>query len=98
MAFIQLIEYETSKPDDVRRVTKEWEQATEGKRKANRIVVGKHHDEEKRYCEMVFFDSYDEAMENSELPETKEYAEKIKALFDGQPTYFNIDIIEDRQL
>ena len=98
MAFVQLIEYETARPDEVRRVTEEWEQATRGKRKARRILVTKHHDEGKRYCDMVFFDSYEEAMENSDLEETKRYAKELNDLIDGEPTYFDLDVIEDREL
>ncbi len=47
---------------------------------------------------MVFFDSYEAAMENSELPETQEYAKKEQDLVDGDITYVNLDVVEDRKL
>lgn len=98
MTFMQLIEYETSKPDEVRKVTEEWQKATAGKRTAKRIVVSQDRDDPKRYYELVFFDSYEAAMENSELAETQEYAAKMKDLLDGEPTYVDLDVVEDQKL
>ena len=49
-----------------------------------------------RYVQVVFFDSYESAMKNSELPVTQEFAEKMGALADGPPTFYNLDVLEDR--
>lgn len=98
MAFVQLIEYETSRPDDVQRVHEEWEQATKGKRSASRMLFTEHRDEPNRYCDIVFFESYDEAMANSKLPETQEYARKLNELVEGEPVYFNLDVVEEKAL
>ena len=46
----------------------------------------------------VFFDSYDDAMKNSNLPGTQEISGKMMALTDGAPTFYNLDVIEDRSL
>ncbi|MDD9206775.1 hypothetical protein PU560_09890 [Georgenia sp. 10Sc9-8] len=98
MAFIQLIEYTTSRPEDVAEVTTEWERATRGKRSARRVLSTKHHEGSDRYCDIVFFDSYESAMENSQLPETQEYARKMGELIDGEPTYRDLDVVEDLEL
>lgn len=98
MAFIQIFEYETSKPEEVQRLNEEWERATEGKRNAGRLIQTRHHDDPDRHCTIVFFDSYEEAMENSNLPETQEYAAKLRELIDGEPTYFDLDVIQDSEL
>lgn len=98
MTFIQMMDYATSKPDEMERVAEEWERATEGKRTANRIVRTRYRDDPNRYCDMVFFDSYEAAMENSELPETQEYAEREQGLVDGDITYVNLDVVDDRKL
>ena len=45
---------------------------------------------------MVFFDSYESAMENSNLPETTEFAEKQMLLIDGPPTFYDLDVIQER--
>ena len=98
MTFIQMMDYTTSKPDEMEQVAEEWERATEGKRTANRIVRTRYHDDPNRCCDLVFFDSHEAAMENSELPETQEYATKEQDLVDGEITYVNLDVVEDRQL
>ena len=45
---------------------------------------------------LAFFDSYEAAMENSNLPETAEFSEKQAALLDGPLTFQDLDVIEDR--
>jgi hypothetical protein len=44
----------------------------------------------------VFFDSYDEAMENSNHPVTQEFSQKMMALSDGAPVFYDLDVVEDR--
>lgn len=46
----------------------------------------------------MFFDSYDDAMANSDMPTTQEFAQKMMGLADGPPTFYNLDVVEDRQL
>ena len=41
---------------------------------------------------IVEFDSYESAMENSRLPETGEFAQKLGALCDSPPTFRNLDV------
>lgn len=98
MAFVQVIDFKSSKPEEVKRVHEEWEERTSGKRTARRVLSARYRDEPDRWCELVFFDSYDSAMQNSDLPETKEYAEKLREVIDGEPSYWNLDVDEDRAL
>ena len=42
---------------------------------------------------IVEFPSYEEAMENSNRPETAAYAEKMMALCEGEVTFRNLDVI-----
>jgi hypothetical protein len=98
MAFVQLVEYTTSNPEEVQKVAEEWERATEGKRNARRIVATQRHDESGRHCDLVFFDSYEAAMENSKLPETDEYARKLRDLVDGDLVFSDLDVVDDHRL
>ena len=98
MAFIQLIEYTTSKPEEVAAVYAEWERASEGNRTARRVITTTDRNDPTRWREIVFFDSYESAMENSQLPQTQEYARKLTALMDGEPTFRDLDVTEDREL
>ena len=43
----------------------------------------------------MFFDSFEEAEKNSNLPVTQEFAEKMMALGKGEPTFHNLDVVEE---
>ena len=45
---------------------------------------------------MVFFDSYESAMENSALPETGDFATRMMALCDRPPVFHDLEVIDDR--
>jgi hypothetical protein len=96
MAFVQIIEFRTAKIAEMRSVGDEWERATEGKRKARRRILCQDRDDSGRYVNVVFFDSYEEAMENSALPETSSFSKKMMSFADGAPTFYNLEVIEDR--
>lgn len=98
MSFVQVIEYQTSDLDAVKRVNDEWKQATEGRRTAKRLVLGKYRDQPDRVCEIVFFDSHEDAMRNNDLPETEEYAQKLRGLVDGEPQFFDLDVVDEQTL
>jgi hypothetical protein len=96
MSFIQIIDSRTSKIDEITALDREWEAATEGKRTARRSIVARDRNDPDRHLIIVFFDSYESAMENSKLPETQEFASKVAALTDGPATFIDLDVVEDR--
>jgi hypothetical protein len=96
MEFIQIIEVKTSRLDEMRALDDEWEKATEGRRTARRSIVTTDRNDPGLVRIIVFFDSYDSAMENSKLPETEEFAAKWAELSDGPPTFLDLDVIDDR--
>jgi len=96
MAFIQIMELQTSKLDGIRAAVDEWENATEGKRTVQRSVVCQDRDNPRRHFIVVFFDSYEDAMKNSALPETDALSKATMSLADGAPTFYNLDVIEER--
>lgn len=98
MGFAQLIEYTTTRPDEVADLLAEWERATQGKRTARRAVWMRLRDNPDRYYELVFFDSYESAMENSQLPETGEFAARMRELVDGEITFRDVDVVDEREL
>ena len=97
MGFVQIIEFRTSKIAEMQGVADEWEKATEGKRQARRRVLCEDRDNPGRYFNVVFFDSYDAAMENSAMSETDAFSTKMMGLADGPPTFCNLDVIDDRE-
>src|SRR5438093_8003372 len=91
MPFIQIIEYKTSKIDELNAALDSWLEATKGKRAATRGVQTKDLDATNTYVQIVEFPSYEEAMANSNLPETSEFAAKLASLCDGPPSFRNLD-------
>ena len=69
MAFAQIIEFRTSNLEATQEVASRWEDATAGKRTARRRILCRDRKEANRYFNVVFFDSYESAVENSNLPE-----------------------------
>ena len=96
MAFVQIIDLKTTQLDEIQRLDKEWEAAAGSDNKARRYVLCRDRDNADRYINIVFFDSYEDAMENSNLPVTQEFSRKMMGLADGPPTFYNLDVVDDR--
>jgi len=96
MAFVQIIEFRTSKITEMEEVADEWEKATEGKRKARRRILCQDRDNPGLYFNVVFFDSYEAAMENSAMPETDALSKKMMSFADGPPSFHNLEVVDDR--
>jgi hypothetical protein len=94
--FMQIIEFRTSDIERVRRTDEEWLVATEGKRTVRRQLLARDRSDPGRYFAVVFFDSYESAMENNSLPETQVAAEQYMKLSDGPPVFYDLDIIDER--
>ena len=98
MAFVQIIEIETTRPDEVEALVSEWRAKTEGTRKAQRGTFTKDRDRPDTYVQIVEFPSYEDAMANSELPETASFAERLRALCDGPLLFRNLDVLSVEDL
>jgi hypothetical protein len=96
VAFVQIIEFRTDKVDEIRKIGDEWSARAGSETSARRGIVGQDRDDPARFLQIVFFDSYESAMQNSELPITQEFAQKMQSLVDGPPTFYNLDVIDDR--
>lgn len=93
MAFVQIIEFRTSDIEAARQVNQDWLDATDGKRTLRREIITRDHFDPDRYFAIEFFDSYESAMENSGLPETKAAADKYMQVSDGPPVFYNLDVM-----
>lgn len=96
MGFVQIIEFRSANIDAMQEVGERWEKATEGKRAAGRRVMCRDRKDPNRYFNVVFFDSYEAAMQNSHLPETERFSQEMMKLAEGPPTFYDLDIIDDR--
>jgi hypothetical protein len=82
--------------DALQSLDEQWEQATQGKRTLQRAIIAHDRNEDDRYLILAFFDSYEAAMENSNLPETAEFAEKQMQLLTAPPVFYDLDVVDDR--
>jgi len=98
MRFMQIIEMRTSRRDEVQALLDEWRTTTAGRRTAQRAVTCRDQDRDDVYITVVEFPSYEAAMTNSDLPETRELAERLAKLCDAPPTFRNLDIIRQDDL
>ena len=96
MAFIQIIEFRTSDVEAMEAVASRWEEATAGKRTAGRRILCRDRAVNNRYFTIVFFDSYESAMQNSRLPETERLSAEMMSHAEGPPTFYDLDVIDDR--
>jgi quinol monooxygenase YgiN len=92
VGFIQIIEIETTRPDQVEALVSEWRRMTEGARTAQRATLTKDRDSPTTYVQIVEFASYEDAMANSELPETVAFAEKMRELCDEPLRFRDLDV------
>lgn len=97
MAFLQIIELKTSRIEEVEALIDEFRKRTEGKRTATRATLTEDRDNPGTFVQLVEFPSYEEAMENSALPETAELAGNLRELCDEAPVFRNLDVrrVED---
>jgi hypothetical protein len=98
LSFLQIIEFTTSRAGELDALLDEWLERTQGKRTATRGVQARDRDRSNTYVQIVEFPSYEEAVTNSELPETAEVAARLAKLCDGPPTFRNLDVARDMQM
>lgn len=98
MTFVQLIDCRTSRFDEMNQLMDTWVEKTRGKRTATHSVIGKDRSDATHFIEIVEFSSFEEAMRNSNLPETDRIFQEMVALCDGLPTFTDLDVVRDEQL
>ena len=89
--FIQIIEFTTSRFDEVEKLTESYDMSGSGNT-ARRVVVCEDRDRPGTYLNIVDFDSYESAMENSQRPQVSEFAEQMQKLCDGPSKFYNLDV------
>ncbi len=98
MRFVQLIEFKTKDIDAFNRTLDEWLAKTSGVRTPTRALQGRDRDNDHTYIHIVEFPSYDEAMQNSNRPETAEFAAQLAKLCDGAPIFRNLDVTREEDM
>lgn len=92
MGFIQIIEYETDRPDEMMALGNENMERAGGAPPFTRLAVTQDRDNPNRYLTIVEFPSYEAAMENSDDPATSDFAARMAALCTSGPRFHNLDV------
>jgi hypothetical protein len=97
MTVVQLIEVEIEldKIEEVFLEAERWFEETDGRRTQLRELITRDRDDPKRFVVMAFFDSYESAVKNSELPETQRWAKVVESLTTSI-SYRDLDVIDER--
>ena len=98
MRYIQTIEFTTTRIDEINAALDEWLAQTAGQRAATRGLQTRDRDQADTYVQIVEFPSYEQAMANSALPETAEFAARLAKLCDAPPTFRNLDVLRDEAM
>ena len=89
--FVQIIEVQTSRIDELESLIDEI-RSQPGPMPVERATLAADRDRPGYYLNIVEFDSYEQAMENSNKPETAAMAERMAALCDAPPKFYNLDV------
>ena len=96
MKFVQIIEFNTKKIEEIQKLDQEYAAAVGDRATNTRALVCKDRDHDDRYFVIVEFPSWDAAQKNNDLPETQEFAEKQMKFADGPPSFYNLDVLEEQ--
>ncbi len=92
--FVQLIEFQTSRIDDVRALERQWREATAASGSRAAMSIAKDRDRQNRYVWMVEFPSREHAARSGDMEETAVVAEQLMKLADGPAVVRNLDVLE----
>ena len=98
MKFTQIVEFKTRRIDNFNASLDAWMIRTEGTRIPHHAILSRDRDADDRYLLTVEFDSLDDGMENSNRPETSEFAAVLAEISDGDLTFRNLDVIREEDL
>ena len=96
--FLQIIEYKTSRIEEVRALGKEFREQMASKGEDGPKPLGgtvtADRDRPGFYLSVVEFESPEAASEASSRPETQEFFGRLSQLMDGPPKFYNLEVVE----
>ncbi|MER5514951.1 hypothetical protein [Streptomyces sp. NPDC002763] len=95
MTFVQIIEFETDRIDEMRALADEMgNQLAGGENSPTRRLILRDRSRPGHYLGVIEFNSYEEAMRNSDDPETSKFAERMAALCTRPPSFTDCDVVD----
>ncbi|MGO4601782.1 hypothetical protein [Terrabacter sp. 2YAF2] len=98
MKFAQTINFRSGRIADFDHYLDAWMARTEGDRIPHRAVLTKDRDADDQYTLLVVFASHEQAMKNSNRPQTAEFAAFLAGICEGAPTFRNLDVLREVEL
>jgi hypothetical protein len=95
--FIQIIEMQTSRGEEVEALGKEVRQRLDDGSASSpkRGTFTEDRDRPGIFYNIVEFESYEAAMQNSSRPEVGDFAGRLAKLCDAPPKFYNLDVREN---
>ena len=93
--FVQIMEIKTSRIDEVEALVKKMREERGDSLLSTRAVLTADRDRPGYYVNIIEFNSYEEAMKNSNDPATSEFAKEMGALLEGPPKFYNLDVRQE---
>ena len=89
--YVQIIEMKTSRIDEIDALIEEL-RASGDPMPMTRATMVADRDRPNYYLNILEFDSYEDAMANSNRPETTGMAQRMASLCDEPPRFYNLDV------
>jgi quinol monooxygenase YgiN len=93
MTFIQIVEFETDQPEQIRALANQM-RATNSSPHWSRLTTTRDHNNPSRYATIIEFPSWEAAQESNADPQTQDFARQMGALCSAGPTFTNLDVEE----
>ncbi|MFJ3301606.1 hypothetical protein ACIPSA_00530 [Streptomyces sp. NPDC086549] len=95
MKFVQIIDFETDRIEEMRALSEDMEKRFAGRENGpTRRLVLADRSRPGRYLAVIEFNSHEEAMRNSSDPETSKFAEQMTALCTRPPSFTDCDVVD----
>ena len=95
MRFVQIVDFETDRLEEMREVAEEADRRLAGREggPTHRLVL-RDRNKPGHVLVVIEFDSYEDAMRNSNDPETTKMAEQMAALCTRPPSFTDCDVLD----
>ncbi|MEV0904854.1 hypothetical protein [Streptomyces hokutonensis] len=95
MKFVQIVDFETDRFDEMRALAEEADKRMAGRDggPTHRLVL-RDRNKPGHVLVVIEFDSYEDAMRNSNDPGTTEFAQQMAALCTRPPSFTDCDVLD----
>lgn len=91
--FVQIMELKSSRYDELDGLLTKMQAERGDTLLSTRSIIAADRERAGYYFAIIEFNSYEEAMKNSNDPATGEFAKQMGALLDEPPKFFNLDVV-----